>query len=292
MPVAKVKKFSRSKTDAPGESYESSLFVKKSEKKQEKKQETKQLDSDFDNDTPEDATDYSTQVNYAPREDDNFLAELNNENYKEEAKSAPPPPQPATKKEYTDSELLVLQLSGGKPKKTKQAKTKKQQNIADDDSLFDDVGTVCLGREKREMIAKINQYKSLFPDELKQFKIKKNASTDELKTYLDEMECIVDCSSVEQFMNDSILQCIRMVEGVSTYSNKYNIQGCADMLKGNKQFHSLCKQLYIKYKVFSQLPPEYSLIMVVATTMYIAKQKNSHRAQYESFLNQPINPPQ
>ena len=41
------------------------------------------------------------------------------------------------------------------------------------------------------------------------------------------MESIVDTSSVEQFLTDSILQCIKMTEGLSSYA-KYDITGCAD----------------------------------------------------------------
>ena len=112
---------------------------------------------------------------------------------------------------------------------------------------------------------------------MKKFKVKKNASAEELKVYLDEMESIVDCSSLENFLTDSILQCIKLVEGVSTYTQKYNIDGCADMLKTNPQFNQLCKRLYIKYKVFSEIPPEYQMVMIVATTAYICKTKNSKK---------------
>ena len=218
--------------------------------------------------------------------DTDFLRELNNENYEKEDTVKETIQQPLTQSEQIINQLIRGKNTGKKqPKKQKEIKSL----FEDDDSLFDEIGTECLGREKREMIAKINQYKNLFPDELKKFKIKKGANTQELKVYLEEMETIVDCSSVENFLTDSVLQCIRMVEGVSSYSSKYNIQGCADLLKSNKQFHSLCKQLYIKYKVFSAVPAEYQLIMLVATTAYIAKAKNSNRGNIEAFLNQPVN---
>ena len=69
------------------------------------------------------------------------------------------------------------------------------------------------------------------------------------------MDSIVECDSVEQFLLDSILQCIKLVEGVSSYT-KYDVQGLADLLKANKQFHQLSKELFIKYKVFNAVPPE------------------------------------
>ena len=214
-------------------------------------------------------------------EDNNFLEELNNANYKEEVKQDKP-----KKEQMTDSELLIHQFSSGK--KLKKASKEIRSNFEDDNDLFDDVGTICIGRDKRELIAKINQYKNLFPDELKKFKCKKNSSLEELKVYLEEMESIVDTSSIENFLTDSIIQCIQLVEGVSSYSSKYNIQGCADLLKSNKQFHSLTKQLYIKYKVFSAIPPEMQMLMLVATTAYICKSKNQNKIVLDSYLNEPL----
>jgi len=160
----------------------------------------------------------------------------------------------------------------------------------DDSSLFDDQGTELIGREKRLLLSKIQQYKNLFPDELSKFKIKKNCSTADLQLYLSEMESIVDTSSVEQFLSDSIIQCIKLTEGISTYT-KYDITGCADLLKSNKQFHTLTKQMYIKYKVFDKVPPEWQLTILIATTAYICKNKNAKKKEIENFLNQPIIPP-
>ena len=141
---------------------------------------------------------------------------------------------------------------------------------------------------KKESLTKIRQYKSLFPDTFKTFKIKANASAQELQTYLDEMDSIVECDSVEQFLLDSILQCIKLIEGVSSYT-KYDIQGLADLLKQNKQFHQLSKQLFIKYKVFNAVPPEMQMVMLVSTTAYIVNSKNKRKGELESYLNQPIN---
>ena len=108
----------------------------------------------------------------------------------------------------------------------------KKSKYEDDSSLFDDQGTELIGREKRVLLSKIQQYKNLFPEELSKFKIKKNCSTSDLQLYLSEMESIVDTSSVEQFLSDSIVQCIKLTEGISTYT-RYDITGCADMLKSN-----------------------------------------------------------
>jgi hypothetical protein len=111
---------------------------------------------------------------------------------------------------------------------------------------------------------------------------------EELQAYLDEMEVIVSVSSVDNFITDGILNCIRIVEGVSANTSKYNISGCADLLKQNKEFHNLCKQLYIKYKVFSSVPVEYQLVMIVATTAFIARSKNIHMERMTAFLNEQV----
>jgi hypothetical protein len=234
-------------------------------------------------------------------QDEDFLADLNNVNFKE----------PPTKEELKEQEKMQKEIEKSQQKMAKAEKKSrldldklfnraKQQSSSmtkapkpqksqyeDDSSLFDDKGTELLGRDKRMLLSKIQQYKSLFPDELGKFKIKKNCSTEDLKLYLSEMESIVDTSSVEQFLTDSILQCIKLTEGVSSYT-KYDITGCADLLKANKQFHTLTKQMYIKYKVFEKVPPEFSLAILVATTAYICKNKNIKKKEIESFLNEPI----
>ena len=234
-------------------------------------------------------------------QDDDFLADLNNVNFRE-----PPTKEELKEKERIQKEIEKSQQKAAKAEKKSRLdldsifkrakaqsvpKTPKPQKsqYEDDNSLFDDKGTELLGRDKRMLLSKIQQYKSLFPEELGKFKIKKNCSAEDLKLYLTEMESIVDTSSVEQFLTDSILQCIKMTEGLSSYT-KYDITGCADLLKANKQFHTLTKQMYIKYKVFNNVPPEYSLAVLVATTAYICKNKNTKKKEIESFLNQPIQP--
>ena len=162
-------------------------------------------------------------------QDNDFLAELDNEHYKEDP--------------IANVDDLFKNI---RPQRTKVKREKKSQ-FEDENSLFSERGTEILGQERRVLLSKIQQYKNLFPDELKKFKIKKNCSTHDLQLYLEEMEVIVNTDSVEQFLTDSIIQCIKLKEGISSYS-KYDISGCADMSKGNKQFHTLCKQLYIKYK--------------------------------------------
>ena len=110
----------------------------------------------------------------------------------------------------------------------------------------------------------------------------------ELKEYLTEAESIVNTSGVDAFLTNSILQCIIMIEGVSAYT-RYNIQGCSEILKSNEEFNNICKQLYIKYKVFNRICPEYKLLMIVSVSAYIAKVKNDNMLKPKINLDEPIN---
>jgi hypothetical protein len=223
--------------------------------------------------------------------DHNFLADLNADNFRE-----PPSQQEIREQEKIFKEQEKQQKTQRKnydklfkdiQKQSRAVARPQKSKYEDDSSLFDDQGTELIGHEKRVLLSKIQQYKNLFPDELSKFKIKKNCSTTELQLYLNEMESIVSTSSVEQFLSDSIIQCIKLTEGISSYT-KYDITGCADLLKANKQFHTLTKQMYIKYKVFDKVPPEYSLAILVATTAYVCKNKNAKKKEIENFLNTPI----
>ena len=105
------------------------------------------------------------------------------------------------------------------------------------------------------------------------------------------MEILVELDSVDDFLTDSILQSLKVVENVSATTTNYNISGLSDLLKNNKQFHTLCKQLYIKYNCFSQVPPEYQMMFLISTSMYICRNKNIKKNELNSFLNETINIP-
>ena len=60
------------------------------------------------------------------------------------------------------------------------------------------------------------------------------------------------------------------------------------MLKANKQFHQLCKKLFLKYGCFDAVPAEYQLVLLVTTTAYVCKNKNAGRNELEAYLNEPI----
>ncbi len=105
--------------------------------------------------------------------------------------------------------------------------------------------------------------------------MKKNATPPELQQYLDEMEAIVNTSCVEQFVTHSILHYIKITEQVSTYT-RFNV------LKVSVIF--LSKMLYIKYKIFSAMPIEMPMLMLISTSAYICQS-----AKYEGVLNEPVN---
>ena len=127
---------------------------------------------------------------------------------------------------------------------------KRVASIYESSDLFDENGSEIIGRDRRVLINKLNQYRSLFPRELSKFKVRKGATTAELQAYLDEMATIVETSCYNNFLTDSILQSVKLIEN-GTRHTRYNISGCADMLKANPQFNSLMKQMYVKYNVKS-----------------------------------------
>ena len=102
------------------------------------------------------------------------------------------------------------------------------------------------------------------------------------------MENIVEISNVDEFVYDAILQSIKVVEGVSSYSKIYDIQGMSDMLKLNLEFKNLCKLMFIKYNVFSAVPVEYQLVMIISTTAFICRQKYLNKSKINEFLNEKI----
>ena len=84
--------------------------------------------------------------------------------------------------------------------KTKHIKIQEKVNsVYESSDLFDDNGSEIIGRDRRVIINKLNQYRNLFPKELSKFKVEKGASTQELQAYLDEMATIVETSSYDNF---------------------------------------------------------------------------------------------
>ena len=221
--------------------------------------------------------------------DDEFLADLHKSNYnpidpKQEKEDLKRLKEVQREEQRKDKEAERMIKNAAKSMK----KTRTPVSHGNEDDIFSDTPTPIMGKDRLILQKKISQYKSLFADELKGFKVKKNASSEELKASLDEMETIVQVGTLDEFITDSVLQSLKVVEGVSSLTKGYNISGLSDLLKSNPQFHKLLKQLYVKYNTFSQIPPEYQLLMLVSTSSFICVQKNRNKNQINSYLNEPI----
>ena len=223
---------------------------------------------------------------------DDFLADLGSDRFV----SKPEVSVKQQKQEATEMKKIVAEQAREHKRqiaeqKRQDAQTKKQskskKSSGDDDEMFSGDGTPILGKDKIMLMKKVQQYKSLFPDELKGFKVKKNPSPQDLTEALEEMSVLVEVGSMDEFMMSSVLSCIKLVEGASSVTS-YDIRGCADMLKNNKEFNKLCKVLFIKYNVFSKVPPEFQMILLVSTTAYMCSQKNKNKGAINDYLNTTI----
>ena len=182
-------------------------------------------------------------------EDSDFLSELNNDNVEPHEEQYEEPLEEPTRVQPKK------RASRAKPKKVDEERR---------DEIYSNDPTPIYGKDRLVVMQKIQSYKLLFPVELKTFKICKDPSIEELENALLEIETIIELGNVDSFVTDSIIQCIKLGEGVSAYTKNFNITGLALLLKQNKQFHSLLKMLYLKYNTFSAIPPEAQLGMIVA----------------------------
>jgi hypothetical protein len=238
-------------------------------------------------------------INEPIQEDSNFLNDLNKSNYEEEVERQKQEETQKKLEKEPEKENIKIQKQQEKENiklmKEIEKKNKKiaKETISNDDELFSEEGTQLLGKEKHILLKKVKQYKQLFPDQLNKFKIKPNANEEQLKNYLEEMDIIVQINSVDDFLLDSIIQSLKVIEQATAHTQNYNIVGLADLLKTNPQFISLCKQLFIKYGSYSKIAPEYQMLFLVATSAYVIRNKNKEKKNIEAFLNEPItqNPP-
>jgi hypothetical protein len=210
-----------------------------------------------------------------PTTDDFSLDDLRNDKYK-------PVEEPVV-------EVKEIQIKGKKVK-SKPLFDKNDDDasvLSDNKDLFDGKPTKLFGKENLELLNRIKQYKAMFKNELSKFRIKKNATTEELREYLEEIECIINTGNVDTFVIDTILTAIAGLEKLTTRT-QYDINGLAVMLKANPQFISLCKQLYLKHGNFGAVPPEYQMLLLVFTSTYLVMQKNRNKSKMENFLNQPV----
>jgi hypothetical protein len=285
MPKIAVKKFSRSKVDTiPAENHQTNVQPEP-EPEPEREEVLTQ--------------DEICHEGYTFDENDHDLFDdLTNENYvseeidKKESKS---------EKERLKLEKEQLKLDIAKSKESERLKkiedkaleklmkpTKKTTVSKDiDDELFSNTPDELLGLDKRQLLKKISEYRNLFPKQLKSFKIKKNPTTEDLQKVISEFDAIVSTDSVEGFALEALLSCVGLAENVSSRT-KYNITGTAELLRKNDKFANLCKQLFLKHHVFSNVSVEMQLIICIGMTSMIAKDQNDRRTSVNDLLSQTV----
>ena len=220
-----------------------------------------------------------TGYNEIATQTDEYLSDFNNINYQI---------QQDNPKEIKQEKSLIL-------KNIIQHKQKRQRDLDEisikSDELFSDKSkTPILGKNKRELIAKIKQYKLLFPEQLKSFRVKKKATEEELQKYLDEIDCILSTSKLDSFLCEAVNYAVGVIEKMSLMTKDYDLSGIQEMLKNNKEFQDLIRILSIKYNTFSQVSPELQLAIIVTSTSYICVMTNRQKKQLlqEQLKNQII----
>ena len=219
--------------------------------------------------------------------DTEFLQELHNDQYvnqneldKQQEKEDKKQDKIDMKQNKINSKITKAQQMEIKQRKLEEKIKEKEENKINE-------STEIITKTKRSMLNKINKYKKLFKTELSDYKINKNASEDELKNHIINIQDLLDSSEVDNYINDSIYHCIKMIEQF-TCKSKYDITGLSNMLKMNPQFDIMCKKLMLKYNCFSNTPLEYQMIMLVSTSIYLTIQMNQSKPAMEQFLNQKI----
>ena len=192
-----------------------------------------------------------------------------------------------TRQKKCEKELNTKMKEYEKSEKNEKKDIHEKDTKSDQFSLFDENPTVLIGRDRLFITKQINQYKVLFPNELSKFKVKKNANLDELNQALEECRALIEINSVDNFIMDSILGSIKMIEGF-TVDTSYDITSLSIMLKMNPEFQKLAKLLFIRYNIFNNVPIEYQMMMVITTSIYLCIQKNNHKSSMNSYLNEYI----
>ena len=144
------------------------------------------------------------------------------------------------------------------------------------------------GVDKIRLQIKIRKYIELFPDETKDFKMKKGATKEQLEEHIKELQIMSESGGIDTFLNDMIFECIKGAEQLSTNTENYNISGLSMLLKSNKKFNKLCKQLQLKYNLFVNVPIEIQLILIISTTSVLCMNKNKNKAELTKYLEEEI----
>ena len=189
-----------------------------------------------------------------------------------------------SKKEIIESEKeekrkMLFEIQQEKMKNIKEKKTE----IKNTDEQYTEIH----GKTKLQNQNLIKQYIILFPQQLADFKYKKNGSNEQLIEVLNEIRAIVEIGTVDSFVMNSVYDTILMLEAY-TKPTKFNIIGLSNALKLNPNFNNLCKQVMLKHNIGCSMSPEMQLLMITTTTIYMTIQKNQNKSQIDQYLNQKI----
>lgn len=187
----------------------------------------------------------------------------------------PPPPSPVKRSV----------AKGGRKKKAIEDTGDFMNQYGD---LFSNEPTPILGKNRRELLTRLSEYRTLFPTELKNFKVKEKATDQQLQDALNEAETIVSCNGVGKMLDEAILTAVQTMEAVSSRTERFDISGTAEALRANPEFARLTKLIWIKHRVFSNAPPEAQLMLVVASTAMVMRSRNLKRREIDGLLNQSM----
>ena len=219
-------------------------------------------------------------------EEPDFLNDLNNDKYISQSEIDKRKKEEELQRKEDEKNNRLYEKNIKMLRKVKPVVVKEEDVV--EDEIFSSNPTPIHGAEKLMLLKKVQQYKIMFKAELKSFKIKKNPSIKELQDAIDEMVCIIETRSTDEFITDGILHSLKVIEGVTANTRNYNISGLSDMLRLNPEFRNLAKQLYLKYGSFASISPEYKMMFLVFTSAYIVRNKNLHKNEINQFLDQPI----
>ena len=216
-----------------------------------------------------------------------FLEEMQNDKYVNQIELDKENEKEDKKQDKIDKKENKINSKITKAQKLEEKQQQLQKKLEEKQENKINESTEIISKTKRQLLAKINKYKKLFKNELSDYKINKNASENELKIHITNIQDLLDSTQVDEYINDSIYHCIKMIEPF-TCRTRYNITGLSSMLKMNPQFDIMAKKLMLKYNCFTNTPLEYQMIMLVSTSVYLTIQMNQSRPAMEEFLNQKI----
>ena len=133
--------------------------------------------------------------------DNEFLEEMQNDKYvnqieldKQQEKEDKIQDKIDKKKNKLDSKINKAQKLEEKQLKIEEKNKEKQENKINE-------STDIISKNKRSLLNKINKYKKIYKTQLLDYKIMKNATEDELKIHIINMEDILDSSEVDNIIN-------------------------------------------------------------------------------------------